>query len=71
MGSVNPWRKNREAEHDVEAREGMRNKESPNLDMMNKGLHLGFYGAPDKTQPISVPMAQSIIGDTLRTTPYY
>ncbi|KAH0972856.1 hypothetical protein GBA52_025012 [Prunus armeniaca] len=72
VGSVNPRRKNREAVCDVEARKGVRNKESPNLDTMNKGLHLGFHdGAPDKTQPILVPMALSITGDTLRTTPYY
>lgn len=39
---------------------------------MYKGLHLGFHdGALDKTQPILVPMEQSITGDTLRTTPYY
>ncbi|CAB4286327.1 unnamed protein product [Prunus armeniaca] len=72
VGSVNPRRKNRGAACDVEAQKGMRNKESPNLDTMNKGLHLGFHdGAHNKMQPILVPMAQSITGDTLRTTPYY
>ncbi|PQQ19359.1 hypothetical protein Pyn_23771 [Prunus yedoensis var. nudiflora] len=71
-GSVNPRRKNGEASRDVEAREGKRNKDSTDFDTMNKGLHLGVHdGAPDKTQPISVPMVQSMTSGALRTIPHY